>query len=154
MASTITYQTSTASAANTTNLATPVSSTQQNPNIPSPKRARITNRPIPHRTADPPARLPEAQMPYTGDYRGFSWNTQALFASRVSQQEAKQHHSWTILRDHDFGGLLETHGATGTVAAAGLPRHCRFFLGTRHQSTRWCGTRRERDFPKELQPCD
>ena len=128
LAFTITHQPSSAPSFQTTTLATPVNSTQQHPSIPPrQKRARITNRSLPHPTADPPARLPVAQMPYTGDYHGFCWNTQALFASRVSQQEAKQHHAWTILRDHDFGGLLETHGATGTVAASSLPRHSRFF---------------------------
>ena len=41
-----------------------------------------------------------------------------------------------MLRGNDFGGLLETHGTTGTVETAILPRNYKFFWahGTSQQA--------------------
>jgi hypothetical protein len=71
--------------------------------------------------------LPAAQMPYVGDYRGVTWNTQALIASDPSQQRLKRDFAERIYDEHDFAALQETHGTVGSVQALTLPRGCRAF---------------------------
>ena len=61
-------------------------------------------------------------MPYTGDYRGTIWNSQALFATDIAKQHAKQDYAWRLLRTHDFAGFAETHGTHGNVTACTFPR--------------------------------
>ena len=110
------------------NLANTTNTTQPMPaHHPPKKRARITNIRFTPPSRDSPTWLPEASMPYTGDYRGCCWNAQALFASNIEKQNEKQNFAWDMLRDNDFGGLLETLGTTDTAEAARLPRNHRFF---------------------------
>jgi hypothetical protein len=42
--------------------------------------------------------LPPARMQYTGDYRGATWNSQAMFASQATKQEMKMSYVWKINR--------------------------------------------------------
>ena len=70
----------------------------------------------PHQT------LPTTNIPYMGDYRGCIWNTQALFATDVSKQKAKRDITWKLADNHDFTGVVETHGLPETLRATNLPR--------------------------------
>ena len=77
------------------------------------KRLRVINRRLPNADSDSHLRrcdLPPARMQYTGDYRGGTWNSQALFASLPSKQAAKTNHTWKLFEQHDFMGIQETHG--------------------------------------------
>ena len=79
--------------------------------------------------------LPEAALPFYGDFQGTWWNSQALFASDATLQTNKHRHAWSLLAKVDFMGLAETHSTIGHAAAASLPNHSRFFWS--HGPTRW-----------------
>ena len=82
-------------------------------------------------------RLPETAMPFTRGYRGQSWNSQALFATDIGKQQAKQKYAWDrLLPDCDFLGLLETHGTKGKAIAERAPATCLPFwaYGTSQQN--------------------
>jgi len=83
-----------------------------------------------------PSALPPANIPYTGDYKGCVWNGQALFAYKTRKHQAKRDLTWKLFRQHDFTGVLETHGSQGTVDAATMPDNCIPFWthGTTHQA--------------------
>ena len=69
----------------------------------------------------PPGALPPANMPYTGDFRGCSWNSQALFAHGWRRHTHKMRHAKTLLATHDFVGLQETHSVEGRARMLRLP---------------------------------
>ena len=104
------------------------------------KRPRLINLPMSKldRGAPPTQRprMPDALMPYTGDYRCVSWNAQALFATDIGKQHAKQSYAWGLLEQNDFLGVLETHGVKGKTIAGRLPPNCRPFWahGTNQQA--------------------
>ena len=55
------------------------------------------------------------------------WNAQALFASDPSKQKAKRDFTTRLINDHDFLGILETHGTQGVEQATQPPTGCRAF---------------------------
>ena len=71
----------------------------------------------------PPERkpMPIADMPYIGDFRGCTWNAQALFARRASRQCPKQRQVRKLLQNHDFLAVQETHSTEGGVLAFECP---------------------------------
>lgn len=91
-------------------------------------------------------------MPYIGDCRGATWNTQALLARDPGSQNAKSKLAAKLHNEHDFTGLQETHGTPGAAAAAKLPRDCVAFWS--HGSAQlagvslWC----KPDFLKNFNP--
>ena len=58
----------------------------------------------------------EATTPYRGNYRGCTWNAQALF-TKVEKQEVKWRYMGKLLKNHDFIGITETHSTEGEVKA-------------------------------------
>ena len=79
--------------------------------------------------------LPEAALPFYGDFSGTWWNAQALFASDAGLQSDKHRHAWSLLAKVDFAGFAETHSTTGHTEAASLPNNTKFFWS--HGPTRW-----------------
>ena len=79
--------------------------------------------------------LPEAALPFYGDFSGTWWNTQALFASDATLQTNKHRHAWSLLAKVDFTGFAETHSTIGHTTAASLPDSSEFFWS--HGPTRW-----------------
>ena len=65
--------------------------------------------------------------PFSGEYSGCAWNSQALFASSASAQKEKQSFAWSLLDKRDFLGLSETHSLEGRIATAVLPSGCQYF---------------------------
>ena len=55
--------------------------------------------------------------PFSGGYRGFSWNPRGLLAWDLPNQAAKREQLIHFLRGHDFGGVVDTHGSDGAAAA-------------------------------------
>ena len=65
--------------------------------------------------------LPAADMPFKGDLRGCTWNTQALFARRAVRHHCKLRHVKRLANEHDFVALQETHSTKGGTDALRLP---------------------------------
>ena len=59
--------------------------------------------------------------PFTGNYRGFSWNTEALMATSIRSQHRKGQQTCNLIAAHDFGTLSEVHGTPGKAEAYQLP---------------------------------
>ena len=96
--------------------------------------------------------LPEAALPFYGDFRGTWWNSQALFASDATLQSNKHRYAWTLLAKADFAGFAETHSTIGHTEAASLPTTSKFFWS--HGPTRWqagVGLAVNTQLPTELQ---
>ena len=72
--------------------------------------------PPPQEPADP-GKLPEANCPFTMDYKGAFWNCQAFLAAKEDNAAAKQRVAWGLLSNSDFIGLAETHSTKGHVRA-------------------------------------
>ena len=79
--------------------------------------------------------LPEAALPFYGDFSGTWWNSQALFTSDATLQSNKHRHAWSLLAKVDFTGFAETHSTIGHTNAASLPNTSSFFWS--HGPTRW-----------------
>ena len=60
-------------------------------------------------------------MPYSGDFSGFSWNSQALVATHAGKQHAKMRNALRLMRSHSFGTLQETHSNKGKELGTKLP---------------------------------
>ena len=71
--------------------------------------------------------LPPMRAPYTGAYKGFCWNSQALFAAEVQNQSKKINYACKLLESHDFGTFSETHVTTGKEATTKFPAHLTSF---------------------------
>lgn len=86
-----------------------------------PKRRRLVNKPFMLGPMPPPSHLPQVDLPYTGDYRGLAWSSEALMATDITRQHAKQSYVRRLLQKCDFIGVSETHRTQGSVAAWQLP---------------------------------
>jgi hypothetical protein len=108
--------------------------TLQNPQWNSPPPAYI-----PVGQADMPTNLPPARMQYVGDFKGATWNSQALLARRTHRQSPKRRHAIRLINSHDFLGMQETHSTRGATDAyeTRLPSDVRCFWS--HESTRQAG---------------
>ncbi len=79
-------------------------------------------------------------FPYAGDYRGTIWNSQALFASKVSRHAAKKSYILKSLLAKDFMLVCETHSTVGRAAAFNELLSSKGFRGFwSHGSTRRAG---------------
>ena len=90
--------------------------------------------------------------PYSGDYRGATWNTQALFAASCRKQFPKRRLARKLIHQHDFVCLQETHGQEGKTLAFNLPDgHVAFWS---NGSTRQAGVGivLKHDFLKKFNP--
>ena len=65
--------------------------------------------------------------PFIGDYRGVTWNSQALFAALVTLQAPKQNFLVNLISSHDFAMLQETHSTPGAVVTWSPPAGTRYF---------------------------
>jgi len=76
------------------------------------------------------------RIPFAGAFEGFSWNSQALFASKASKQRKKTKHAIRLLRNRDFGIFQETHSTKGAALVKATPRGFRSFWahGSRSQA--------------------
>ena len=64
-------------------------------------------------------------MPYTGEFKGSSWNTQALFAASTRRHLRKRSRATALMHSNDFVCFQETHALEGkTIAFAMPPGHC------------------------------
>ena len=61
-------------------------------------------------------------IPFGGDFSGFAWNAQALFAQKASRQVRKRYRALELIKTHDFGCISETHGLLGRQDALWLPQ--------------------------------
>ena len=86
-----------------------------------------------HRPALPPARIP-----FTGDFRGCTWNAQALFARGWRKQNNNMRQARSLLATHDFVALQETHSTEGRSRMLRLPHQCAPFY-SHHDSTHTAG---------------
>ena len=73
-------------------------------------------------------------LPFTGSYRGATWNSQGLLAYDVGTQDRKRELLGRLLQ-HDMVHVQETHGTDGTAAAVQLPPEVQPFWShcSRHQ---------------------
>jgi hypothetical protein len=101
------------------------------PHTDSPASARQVSQPV---LAPPPRPSPQhhsyrnqPSRPYTGDFRGTTWNAQALFAADVQRQVAKQDHVRRLISRYDFIMLQETHSTRGACLTWTPPAGTRFF---------------------------
>ena len=76
-------------------------------------------------------------MPFTGDFRGCTWNSQALFAHGWRRHNHKLRHAKTLLATHDFVGMQETHSVEGRSRMLRLPGHSTAFYS--HGTSRTAG---------------
>ena len=79
---------------------------------------------------------PDVEMQFTGEFRGYPWNSQALFARRAARQHAKRRHVSKLAQNHDFVAIQETHSTDGkTKAFQNLVRMSSFWShGSTHQA--------------------
>ena len=99
------------------------------------KRPRLNYTAGTNTTTNTQSQLPEAALPFYGDFRGTWWNSQALFASDATLQSNKHRYAWSLLAKADFTGFAETHSTIGHTEAASLPSTSKFFWS--HGPTRW-----------------
>ena len=59
--------------------------------------------------------------PFSGNFRGASWNAQALFASKTRKQQRKWGRAKAFMHSHDFVCFQETHSQEGSALAFGAP---------------------------------
>ena len=64
------------------------------------------------------------ENPFSGDYKGATWNTQALFAAKCHRQFKKRKVAMKLIQDHDFVCFQETHSQEGSARALTLPDDC------------------------------
>ena len=57
---------------------------------------------------------------FVGDYKGATWNSQALLAAAPSRREAKLRYLEKLLRTNDFAVLTESHSTLALALAAAL----------------------------------
>ncbi len=81
--------------------------------------------------------MDDVPMPFTGDFTGTSWNSQALFARRSDRHHPTLRHTKQLIRTHNFCALQETHGAVGRSDVLPLPAGVRSFWS--HDTTRTAG---------------
>ena len=62
-----------------------------------------------------------AMSPFSGDFKGGSWNSQAMFAAECIPHARKARKAMALCRSHDFYCLQETHSQEGKVAAFTIP---------------------------------
>ena len=102
----------------------------------------------------PPA-LPPAMIPFTGDFRGCTWNSQAFFAHGWRRHNHKLRHAKTLVATQNFVGLQETHSVEGWVRMLRFPMHSAAFYS--HGTARMAGVRKPvdlTDVPQAVQPID
>ena len=87
-----------------------------------------------------------------GDYRGTSWNSQALFASVVATQTPKQNFLTSLAATHDFVMLQETHSTVGAMETWSPPPGCRYFSSHLSQSEAGVGILVSHKFLKNFDP--
>ena len=58
-----------------------------------------------------------AAAAFDGEFKGASWNAQALFARDPARQHAKQLYVEHLLASHDFVLLQETHSSPAAIQA-------------------------------------
>ena len=82
--------------------------------------------PPPQPIAPLPAHLAASThaRPYTGNYRGCSWNCEALMAVKAARQAAKCSQMSKLMASHDFGVFVEAHCTAGKERAFALPQDC------------------------------
>ena len=75
-------------------------------------------------------------MPLTKDFRGCTWNAQALFAAKATRHFPKLRYAARLLKQHDWLCLQETHSTSGKCDAVRLPDSCKAYWshGTRSQA--------------------
>ena len=81
----------------------------------------------PHIPPTHPNAIPLTAKPFIGDYKGFSWNAQALMAANTQLQCKKGHYLTKLIHSHDFGMVYETHGTKGKGIAYTAPTGCTAF---------------------------
>ena len=62
-----------------------------------------------------------AQVPFVGEFRCATWNTQALFAASTHKQFKKRNRARALITKNDFVCLQETHAQEGRTLAFNLP---------------------------------
>ena len=98
---------------------------------------QVASPPRPVAAPDAPAADPVvASRPYRGEFRGVTWNSQALFSTCPSRYEAKRRVMMQLAGAHDFVMLQETHSTPGAVKAWVEPAGFTYFYlhGTRHRN--------------------
>ena len=70
------------------------------------------------RGAPPQKKLKKQSLfPFTGDFAGSSFNSQAFFSSNRGKQDRRQKYVSRLCTKHDFVGVQETHSTKGRVQA-------------------------------------
>ena len=72
-------------------------------------------------TPSVPATIDSVCTPFSGDFSGAAWNSQALFARKSGRQKPKMTKARGIVAKHDFSIFEEVHGADGRIDALRLP---------------------------------
>ena len=57
----------------------------------------------------------DATTPYHGNYRGATWNTQALFTMHGPTHTTRWNYIKKLIASHDFVTISETHGTAGSI---------------------------------------
>jgi hypothetical protein len=81
--------------------------------------------------------LPPARMPFSGPFRGATWNAQALFARRAQSHHEKLSVVNQLLLQNNFVAIQETHGTEGAARLVRLPASTVAFWS--HDSQRSAG---------------
>ena len=74
---------------------------------------------------EPPKHSPTAQgkFPFNGDFKGCSWNGQALFAAKAKKQFPKMRKAIGLSNAHDFTCIQEAHSTEGKTDMLTLPKN-------------------------------
>ena len=96
------------------------------------------------------------RIPFTGDYRGASWNAQALFTNDDEDTQAAR---WSyvdkLMLKHDFLTLSETHATEGSIKGKDMHNNYRtFWSNYRDKTTAGVGVAVSKDFLKNFGPID
>ena len=116
----------------------------------------------PHLAGDPPdgdpffstfcTYEPACNVPFHGDFKGCTWNAQALFAANIYRQSPKMTKAIHLASNHNFVILTETHSLEGRSRARSLPSHLTALWSHNSASVGGVGIILHRDFLKLFNP--
>ena len=97
---------------------------------------------------------PACDTPFHGDFKGCTWNAQALFAAKIPRQSLKMKKAIHLASNHSFVIFTETHSLEGRSKALRLPGHLKALWSHNSASAGGVGIILHRDFLHNFNPVD